>query len=565
MQISLTHRDLAEFDASAFHTKEERDMLYNISKLDVSHNRLTLVRGMQCLTNLTSLDVSHNQIKSLVGLPLKVRRLICNHNDIKTFDGLAALTQLEFIDADNNDLTSLVGLPAVQSLRHLSVAGNRISNCRGLEMVPSVHELNLAFNILKKVEDLSAVRGLKALRVLNLTENPICQSSRNAAAVRMLVPKITSVEGLSEVRAGSVPNSINETQVRGGGSRPSTPHGDRNAISNVSSINQSVNNSRSSTRGRSPAERPLDVGGPLQKVTSPTNESMYRQLLRDMEISRIKHQRGVPQTRSSGVGLNSSRSNSPMVQPENSKVRAKSADALRQNTLDAARHVDPLMKTGVTRRDVARDVSVSYNGRQAPGREASVVNTAASAFEVQRNLEARVGELEKDLKFALRRLEERNNDLDNAKLQIKQLKETIDRQARINAVLADSTRNLSQAAVTDHHESSAQLRPNKGEIGGPRAVQPDSRNPNRSVPGNASEQHRRSGGTSRGAAASRASSREHKPEPVPILRPSNEHTTGAPLLLNSSHASSHAAPSNSSRNVSFGGSQFYSPPPHYKA
>ena len=555
-------------------------MLYNISKLDVSNNRLTVVRGMQCLTNLTSLDVSHNQIKSLVGLPLKVRRLICSHNDLKTLDGLAALTQLEFIDASFNDISSLVGLPAVQSLRHLSIANNRISNTRGLEMVPSVHELNLACNMIKKVEDLSAVRALKALRVLNLTENPICQSTRNGAAVRMLVPKITAVEGLPEGRALSTGNEsrANDSHMLKPASRASTPHGDRGgAISNVSSINNSVNNSHVSFnngRGKSPAERPLDVGGPLQKVTVPTNESMYRQLLKDMEVSRIKHQRGVPQTSRSGsrAGLNSSRSASPVVAPENRMVRAKSADALRQGTLEAARHIDPLIKTGVIKtreRDAARDVSISYNGRSQPNREAAAVSTSASTFEVQRNLEARVGELEKDLKFALRRLEERNNDLDNAKLQIKQLKETIDRQARINAVLADSTRNLSQARVADHETSAANIGPHKSrsrnDIGGPRAAEPDSHNPQRSVPGNASEQHRRPSGASRGAAASRATGREHKPHVVPALNPSNDHANGAPFMMNGSHMSSTPAPSNSSRNVSFGGSQFYSPPQHYTA
>ena len=71
MQISFVRKGMTRFDTSAFATKEDREVLYTIARLDLSHNLLTACDGLQILCNLTRVDISHNRLTSVAALPLK--------------------------------------------------------------------------------------------------------------------------------------------------------------------------------------------------------------------------------------------------------------------------------------------------------------------------------------------------------------------------------------------------------------------------------------------------------------------------------------------------------------
>lgn len=457
MQISLARRGMVEFDASAFSTKEEREMLYAITKLDVSYNSLAVVKGMQCLSNLTALDISYNKVKSLTGLPLKLRRLNASHNDLKYLDGLTPLSQLEWIDVSFNEIVSVSGLPGTQGLRHVNVSNNRIGSMKGIELCTGIHELVVSQNLLRKVDDLVPLRYLRAIRELNVSENPVTANPRNFAAIRLLVPTLQHLEGAKAAAA-----AVTSAELSGIEDKPSTafssaPYFHNLSASKLSSAprprspqtaivtpNTSSITAASSARTLSPSGGLRGRGGAVldnsgasrraHSANSDQSSSLYHMLLKSHDSSSLQ--------RAPFTGSNTAVNN----------PRATSAE--RPSSVDTSRASPRRGLTSLTSssRPAAAEVPPSARPRPYVGPH-QISNTAdvgraaqdvsVSSISAQRMMEERIATLERELKETRKSNEIAQRDADNYKLQVKQLKDTVERQAKVNAMLADANRQLS--------------------------------------------------------------------------------------------------------------------------
>jgi hypothetical protein len=438
MQISLAGRGMADFDASAFATKDEREMLYAISKLDLSRNKLTLTRGMQCLSNLTSLDVSNNKLKSLAGLPLKLRRLDASNNDLKFLDGLTPLSQLEWINVSGNELVSLNGLPGTATLHHVDASHNRLPNLKGLELCVGIHELRVSHNMLRKVDDLISLRYLRAIRHLTIGDNPVTSNPRNATAIRLLVPKITTLDG---VGGGGLPDA--NSQAPGGPPLAPPATGQARVVVRSNSNPGSRPGTPTNLSGLSVSTIPNGGNSLLGGVTGDTS---IRQQLRAVEAS-VRPNTGTTPTSKDALYLSLLRTldSSKRPQPSSSPKRAHSADGAAVRRSTAADHSSSAISHDATAADSSaarRPLSASFvNSDRAP------LDASVPALMSQRVMQQRIDDLERQLAATKTQLANAARDAENYKLQVQQLKETVERQAKINSLLADRNAEMTSTVA----------------------------------------------------------------------------------------------------------------------
>ena len=99
--------------------------------MELSHNQLTRIEGLDKLVNLYYLDLSDNQLTRIEGLDklTNLYYLGLSDNQLTRIEELAYLSQLESLDLSDNKLSVIENLPQT-SLKKLKVEGNNIEYIR---------------------------------------------------------------------------------------------------------------------------------------------------------------------------------------------------------------------------------------------------------------------------------------------------------------------------------------------------------------------------------------------------------------------------------------------------
>ena len=130
----------------------------NLREVNLSHNRLEDIEGLQHLQNLKRLDVSCNRI-----------------SDIKCIGGLKRLEDLQI---SHNKLRVLVGIDQLHKLARLNASHNHIKDAAHLSFCGEIQCLNLSHNALEDIEEIrDLLMCLDELFQVSLQENPLCKHS----------------------------------------------------------------------------------------------------------------------------------------------------------------------------------------------------------------------------------------------------------------------------------------------------------------------------------------------------------------------------------------------------
>lgn len=193
MQVDLRRRGLQSFDPAEFaSTDEHLQLLLQVRRLDLSHNSLYTIRGLEGLSHLMVLNISHNGLRTLGGgLPLTLRELDASHNSLGSLQN-AALLPLESLVSLNisfNELEDLRGVPtATAQLVYLDVRSNRLTSLIGLEHCTQLRTLHAEANLLRDVADVASLRSLPVLQSIFLAGNPLLLRKRRLHALQLLLP-----------------------------------------------------------------------------------------------------------------------------------------------------------------------------------------------------------------------------------------------------------------------------------------------------------------------------------------------------------------------------------------
>ncbi|XP_076450299.1 uncharacterized protein LOC143286570 [Babylonia areolata] len=176
--------------------------LGSLYTLNLSHNKLSSVHGLEGCGNLRWLDVSHNRLTKLAGLaPLRrLHTLRASHNQLVSSKGLEVCPTVQHLDLSANYLTGVDGVEKLGLLLSLNASSNNLTQMPSLQNNVLLQELILRENSIGPDLDLSAA-WLPLLFNLDLSQNIVEELTGSAGGLFVLkrldlaVNQITDVSG----------------------------------------------------------------------------------------------------------------------------------------------------------------------------------------------------------------------------------------------------------------------------------------------------------------------------------------------------------------------------------
>ncbi|MFU0823638.1 leucine-rich repeat domain-containing protein [Clostridium sp.] len=124
------------------------------------------------LKKITSMDLNHNNIEDLEGIQycVNLKKINLSYNKISNIDNLRNLKKLEEINLFNNNIEDISALSNLSKLKKIDLAKNRIKDVTPLGSLKNLQELDLYSNHIENIEVLSQ---LKKLTFLDVSRNKI--------------------------------------------------------------------------------------------------------------------------------------------------------------------------------------------------------------------------------------------------------------------------------------------------------------------------------------------------------------------------------------------------------
>nr|VZI34083.1 unnamed protein product [Spirometra erinaceieuropaei] len=141
--------------------------------LSMRDNAVSRIENLQIWQQqLVVLDLSHNDIESMDGLERlsNLEALSLSANCIKVMSDVRGLTKLQFLDLKRNKISRIEGVSEHPSLRVLCLSENRLTRLSGVTNMPYLREIDLREN---QIQTLDPLFGMDRLRRVFLSNNRI--------------------------------------------------------------------------------------------------------------------------------------------------------------------------------------------------------------------------------------------------------------------------------------------------------------------------------------------------------------------------------------------------------
>ena len=137
--------------------------------LSLQHNFIKRIHNLDFISRLVFLDLYHNRLDHIAGLePLNnLRVLMLGKNRIRKIECLTDCPKLSVLDLHGNRIGSIVGLEKLKELKVLNLASNLIRKVNGLQNLSLLEELNLRRNRIRTTTGLESVSSLQKLYMSN--------------------------------------------------------------------------------------------------------------------------------------------------------------------------------------------------------------------------------------------------------------------------------------------------------------------------------------------------------------------------------------------------------------
>jgi hypothetical protein len=133
------------------------------------------------------------RIENLIGFERLVK-LCLDNNNIEEISNLSHLKTLKWLDLSFNKIRKIQGLEKLVNLEDLSLYSNKISVIEGLEKCVKLQCLSLGNNKVDSMEQIIRIRQLRNLKMLTLSDNPICKENEYRMIVLAYVDSITYLD-----------------------------------------------------------------------------------------------------------------------------------------------------------------------------------------------------------------------------------------------------------------------------------------------------------------------------------------------------------------------------------
>lgn len=140
--------------------------LRNLKELYISDNYLFKIEGLENLKHLKTLNLCSNRIEEIKGLDSLLNLKILNlwHNQISEFKGLEKLKKLKKLDLSQNLIAEITGLDNLKDLENLILGSNQITEIKNLDNLNSLRQLRLGGNKIQKIRGLNFILKLTGIK-----------------------------------------------------------------------------------------------------------------------------------------------------------------------------------------------------------------------------------------------------------------------------------------------------------------------------------------------------------------------------------------------------------------
>lgn len=170
-------------------------------------NHISILEDLYWHRRLEELDLGQNRIAD-VGDALRnlsaLRRLDLSHNCLRDLKGIEAATRLEELVIDGNYITNLGGIHNLQELVKLSARGNYIYSISEVKFCPLLQVLQLQNNNIGCFDQLRELSGLEYLSQVSFQGNGIAQTENYRDTVVFLLQQVDTVDGANVSHADKV-------------------------------------------------------------------------------------------------------------------------------------------------------------------------------------------------------------------------------------------------------------------------------------------------------------------------------------------------------------------------
>lgn len=149
---------------------------------DPLRNDFNLVEIAPTVEKITLSFKRIGRIENLMGFD-KIVKLCLDNNYIEEISNLSQLVSLKWLDLSFNKIRKIHGLDALTQLEDLSLYSNKISVVEGFEKLANLKCLSLGNNRIDSLEQVIRLRQIRSLKMLTLSDNPVCKE----AEYRMIV------------------------------------------------------------------------------------------------------------------------------------------------------------------------------------------------------------------------------------------------------------------------------------------------------------------------------------------------------------------------------------------
>ncbi len=171
-----------------------------LEKLDITHNHLTEIKGLETLINLRELHLSGNKIKEIKNIEalVKLEELYLNNNELKEIRCLETLVNLKLLYLNGNNLNEVKGLRSIVNLEYLYLDNNQIDEINGLGMLTKLQLLKLSQNHLAEIKGLETLINLQRLYINEnrITEIKGLEALKKLELLNLNGNRITEIKGL---------------------------------------------------------------------------------------------------------------------------------------------------------------------------------------------------------------------------------------------------------------------------------------------------------------------------------------------------------------------------------
>ncbi|KAH7351878.1 hypothetical protein KP509_19G018500 [Ceratopteris richardii] len=169
-----------------------------VEEVCIEYRHLKSMLMFSNCSSLRKLSLPGNDIRVLEGLEhcTLLEELILEDNSINQVNQAVVLPTLWKLELGRNQLTSCVELGAFIGLTQLSIEKNNIISLKGLGALLSLMELYAAYNQLEDISEISNIRTLPKLMVLDLSGNQLCESSDYRSYSIFMLKKLKVLDGI---------------------------------------------------------------------------------------------------------------------------------------------------------------------------------------------------------------------------------------------------------------------------------------------------------------------------------------------------------------------------------